>query len=106
MDFLLILFIALAILSGIGVAFLYISKNSKTKNLTFYCLILLSLIITALNVTSLPSNYLMERIIAMVLGAIALPGLIIKLKAPQKTSTADLLVTVSVLGGLIYLFFF
>lgn len=106
MQLLLIFFVTLAAVSGLGITFLYVSKNPKTKNTLFYLLMALSMFITFLNVTSLPSNYVMQKIIALGLGLISLIALIVKLKASQKTSVSNLLVAASVLSGLIYLFFF
>lgn len=106
MEFLLILFIVLTVASVLSIIFLYSSKNPKTKNNLFYVLVALSMLITFLNVTSLPTNYVMQRIISLFLGLIAVIALILKLKIPQKTSIANFLVTASVLCGLIYLLFF
>lgn len=106
MQLLLIFFVTLAAVSGLSITLLYVSKKPKTKNTLFYLLMALSMFITFLNVTSLPSNYLMQKIIALGLGLISLIALIVKLKASQKTSVSNLLVSASVLSGLIYLFFF
>lgn len=106
MELLLILFIVLAAASVLGIIFLYSSKNPKTKNSLFYVLVALSMLITFLNVTSLPTNYVMQRIISLFLGLFAVIALILKLKTPQKASIANFLVTASVLCGLIYLLFF
>lgn len=106
MQLLLILFIILAAVSVLFIAFLYVSKNPKTKNTLFYLLMALSMFITFLNVTSLPSNYVIQKIIALGLGLISLIAIIVKLKDSQKTSVSNLLISASVLSGLIYLLFF
>lgn len=106
MELLSILFTLLIILSGIGIVLLYASKNPQTKKLSFYYLTILSIIITFLNVTSLPSNYISQIVIAFLIEGIALVAWGIKVKNPQKDFLYNLLITASVLCGLIYLFFF
>ncbi|MDU4892097.1 MAG: hypothetical protein E6344_02265 [Clostridium sp.] len=106
MELLLIMFIVLAVASGLGIAFLYLSKNPKTKTIFFYFTAVLSMLIALLNATSQPSNYIMEQLISWAFGFLAVISIIIKVKNPQKTSLANLLVTISILCGLTYLFFF
>lgn len=106
MEFLLILFIFLAVLAGLGITFLYLLKNTKINNLVFNGLILLAMIITFLNVTSLPANYVLQRVITLSFGFLALIALFLKIKAPSKGNLANILITASILSSLISLFFF
>lgn len=64
------------------------------------------MLIAFLNATSHPSNYLMEQLIAWGFGFLAVISIIIKFKNPQKASLPNMLVTISILCGLIDLFFF
>lgn len=106
MEILLIMFIVLAVASGLGIAFLYLSKNVKVKTGFFYFVAMLSMLIAFLNATSHPSNFIMQQLIAWAFGFLAIISIIIKIKNPQKTSLANLLVTISILCGLADLFFF
>ena len=58
LGYLFILFVSIAIISILGIVFLYYSKKEKTKNILFYTLNLWLILISYLNITSLPSNYL------------------------------------------------
>lgn len=106
LAYLFILFIVMAVVSGLGLAFLYLFKNEKIKNGLFYFLAVWSMGITYMNVTSLPTNYLGEQLIAWAFGFLAVLALIIKIKKPEKTMFAHLLVTASILCGMTDLFFF
>lgn len=106
MELLLILFIVLAVGSGLGISLLYLLKNPKAKNALFYFLGVWSMLIAFLNATSLPSNYFLEQVIAWAIGFIAIIAILIKILKPSKVKIAYLLVSVSALAGLFDLFFF
>lgn len=106
MQLLLIIFIVLAVVSGLGIAFLYLSKNTKVKTGIFYFLCVWSMIISYINATGLPSNYVVQQLIAWSFGFLAVLAIIVKVKTPSKPSLPNLIVTASLLCGLIDLFFF
>lgn len=101
-----ILFVIMVIVSGLGIGFLYYSKEGKARNATFYFLTIWSIVVAYINLTSLPSNYLTERIIACVFGLIALLAIIIKTLKQNKKNIAYILVSLSTLLSLVDLFFF
>lgn len=106
MQLLLIMFIVLAVVSGLGIAFLYLSKNPKVKTGLFYFLAIWSMLIAFINATSHPSNYITQQIIAWGLGFLAVIAIFIKVKNPNKATLANLLVTASAVFSLVDLFFF
>lgn len=106
LGYLLILFIVLAVVSGLGVSLLYLIKNQKAKNIIFYFLGAWSMLIAFLNATGQPSNFLLEQIIAWAFGFLAIIAIIIKIRKPEKTTLIYSIMTASVLFGLADLFFF
>ena len=103
---LLIIFIVMAVVSGLGLAFLYLVKNEKIKNGLFYFLTVWAMGIAVMNATGLPSNYIGQQLIAWAFGFLAVGAIIVKIKKPEKANLAYLLVTVAVLCGMAQLFFF
>lgn len=106
MDILLIMFIIMAIISVLGISMLYLVKNSKIKNAIFYFLFIWSLFITFINITSLPTNFTLEKLIALLFGFLAILSLFIKVKKNEKQSLSNLFVSSSILLGLLDLFLF
>lgn len=104
LSYLLILFIIIGAVSGIGIISLYKTKNDKSKNIIFYFLAIWSIVISFINVTSLPSNHLIQQIIGCSFGILAIVAVIINIKKPEKTSISHLLVTVSILCSLVDLY--
>lgn len=102
---LLIIFIVMAVVSGLGIALLYLVKNNKIKNGLFYFLAIWAMLIAFINATSLPSNYLIQQIIAWSFGFLAIIGIIINILKKDKVNLSYLFVTASVLLGLADLFF-
>ena len=106
LQILLILFIILAVVSGLSIALLYLLKNPKAKNILFYFLASWSMLIAFFNATSLPNNYILEQLLAWGIGFIAVIAIIIKLVKPTKINISYLLVSASAVLGLLDLFFF
>lgn len=104
LAYLFYMFIGLAIISGILVVMLFLAKNEKVKNITFNLLILWSLFICFINVSSLPSNFIIERLVGYIIGLLVFIGLYIKIKIPNKINLAYIFVVSSTLLGLIDLF--
>lgn len=75
-----VLFIILTAVSLLSITLLYTLKNEKLKNIVFYFLCVWSIIITILNITGLPSNYLVSRLIASIFGLLSVISIIIKIK--------------------------
>lgn len=105
MEFLLILFVVLAVVSGLGISLLYLLKNQKAKNALFYFVAVWSMLIAVINATSLPSNYILEQIIAWGIGFLAVIAIVVKVVKPAKVNVAYLLASASAILGLLDLFF-
>lgn len=106
LGYLTIFYIAITLISILGILFLYLSKNQKTKDKIFYALVIWSVLVTFFNVTALPSNFLIQRILAIVIGLIAMIGFILKIKTPKNTHISYFLVSLSVILSIIDIFFF
>ncbi len=103
---LVIFFVTMLVISGLGIALLYLLKNQMAKNILFYALAVWSMMIAILNATSLPSNFLFEQLFAWLLGFLPIIAIIIKVKKPSKTMIPYLLVSSSIIISLFDLFFF
>lgn len=96
-----IIFIILAIIVVIGQGLLYFKKEGSKGVFIFN--IILALVIAFMSYTSFPSNFKTEKIIALVLGALSLVALI-PYYMKKSYLISKIILSVSALGGLIYLF--
>lgn len=106
LGMLMILFIAMMVISGLGIAFLFMVKNKKGKNILLYAMAIWAMIIAIMNATAQPSNFLMEQMIAWAIGFVAVIALVIKIKKPEKMMLAQSMVALSIVGGMLDLFSF
>lgn len=104
LGYLFIMFVSMAIISGLLIGLLYFIKNEKVKNILFYILLFWSILVAFINVTSLPSNYISQRVLGITIGILALVGTFIKFKNPNKVNIAYLLVSISTLLSLLDLY--
>lgn len=103
---LLIMFVALTIVSGLGIAFLFLSKNTTVQKVLFYLVAILGMGIAFIAARSYPSNYIIQQVISWLFGFLAIVGIVIKNTKPNKDTLAKILVALSVVLGLLKLFFF
>ena len=106
LGYLFILFVLIAIISILGIVFLYYSKKEKTKNILFYALNLWLILISYLNITSLPSNYLIQRTFGLLLGLSSIVSIFIKVKGKNKAQISYHMVSIAIIISIVYLFFF
>ena len=84
---------------------LYRSKdNSKNNNLIFGINLLMGLILAFLVYTSLPSNFIVQKALAIIFAIIAVLAVIVKQKSRQALITSKVMLTISVIGSSILLF--
>lgn len=102
---LLILFVSLVVISGLGIAFLLLAKNKTVKKVMFYSLCVLALIIAFISTTSLPTNYIFQRFFALAIGGLSIIAIFIHLKSDKKYLAYTLLI-LSIVVGIIKLFYF
>lgn len=103
--FLLVLSVFILVVGILGISLLFFLKNRKLKNVVFYFLVIWSMLIACLNATSLPTNYIVQQIMAWLFGAISIIAIIIKVKKIGETNIPYILVTISVLLGIFMMFF-
>lgn len=97
-----ILFGLLVIAASAGQYLLYKNKaNTSTLIVVFNGL--LGILLSWLTFTSLPANYDGQRLLSLVWGIIALISLGIKLFSVKNEQISKLLLTISVIGGIIHL---
>lgn len=97
-----IIFGVIGIIIIVGQFFLY--KN-PTDNKMFLLNILLALVISLISFSSLPSNYLLQRIIALAIGALSFVALMLRHTDEKNITLSNILLTLSIVGGAIYLMF-
>ena len=103
LGMILVLFIAISVVSGLGILFL---KNEKVKKGMYYFLAVWGLVIAWLTSSSLPNNYMNGKLIAWGISALGVVGIFVYLKAGSKgqRQIAYAMVIVSVVAGVMRLF--
>lgn len=106
LGLLLILFIFLSAVGGVGIIFLFWVQNPEKKKWILYLLALLGMAIAFLNASSLPSNYVAQQIAAWGIGFLSVASLLMHISGrPGLRLPSQILVSLSVIGGILYLFF-
>lgn len=102
MGVLMLLFIGLFILVIIGQFLLY--RNSE-GTIGFIWNTILGLLLSYLIYTSLPSNEMIEKILSLSWGILAVVALIIGNRFPKRELFSKILFSLAVIGGCIHLYF-
>jgi len=104
---LVITFFVMSIIGIGGIAFLYLSKNEKFKNGLFYFLAAWSMVVMYCGILMSDGFFFANGPVALVLGALGIAGVLIRLisKEENKFKVARILVTISVVAGMINCFF-
>ena len=102
-----LVFIIMAVVSIVGITFLWLTKNSRTKNFCICGLAIWGVVIAFMGATSEPVNYVSQQVIFWVIGIAGVIGILVNYLGKSKTAEliAKILVTVSVVGGIYNLFF-
>lgn len=95
-----IIYTLLFLISGISQVFLYISIYRNKKSI-FIINMLIGLVLSWIVYSSLPSNYMIWRSIAVLIGLSGIIGFFLKLKNNKYNLLSKLMISISVLGGLI-----
>lgn len=108
LSLLVIAFIVMTVVSVIGVVLLYLIKNEKVKKRIFYFLVVWGLVITYCGVRSTPLYMADQVLITCIWGVLAVVALLIQLcmKKENRFNIARILVTISVVAGMIDCFMF
>ena len=105
LGYLFILFVFIILISILGILGLYFVKNQKAKNILFYTLFAWSLVISFMNVTSLPNNYIFQRVFGLFIGVLSIISVFIKLKLQNKDNIAYLVMSLSIVLSVFDLIF-
>ena len=108
LGLLVISFVGISVISIIGLALLYLLKNERAKAGVFYFLSIWGMAVAVISAMSTPSNLMSQQLIAWGFGILGAAGLMVHLKGSSNSSrmTAYVLVTVSVIGGVLKMFIF
>ena len=87
---LIFMFVGMAVIGGLSIAFMFMSKNKLVENIFFYIAAIMGMLTAIMSATSGPSN-------------IIIPQIIVKFSAPKKPLIAKIMVSVSVVLGLAFL---
>lgn len=79
-------------------------EDSSNINIIFGINMLIGIALSVMAFTSLPSNYVIQRVFAVVWGILAVLGMIINLKRKDLLLISKLLLTTSIIGSLAQLF--
>lgn len=100
LGILMIIFIVLIVIGIIIQIFLYRSSNdSKHYNLIFIINMLFGILLSYLAYTSLPSNYIGQRILAGSWMIIAILAMLMKSKMRGSEFISKMMLTISIVGG-------
>ena len=103
MDVLLIMFIAIVIAAVILQILLY--RDKSTNGTIFILNLVLILVISFITFTGLPTNYGIQRVIAVAWSVLGIIAFFLKSKGANSISTSKILLTVAMVGGLIQMIF-
>ena len=103
LGYLFILAISLFILSMSSVVLLWTIKSPKATKNIIYITTCFSLLLTYINVTALPSNYVLQQVIGYLLGGFALVGLFMVYR--KQITGAKILICFSIIANFIQIFF-
>lgn len=105
---LVITFMVMSLVSVVGVILLYASKNEKLRKGMFYFLAIWGMVIAYCSVLGTPEYMLGRIIFSWALGGLGAAALLIQLcsKNEKRFQLTRVLVTVSVVAGMIHCFLF
>mgnify|MGYP004677721745 FL=1 len=104
LGYLALMFVIMSVISIVGLVLLLIIKNEKANRAILYIMSAWGILIAVMNITALPINWIMWRVVAGVCGLIGLAGGIVRFTAKERKTVSALLAIVSVLAGMIMLF--
>lgn len=81
LGILLISFIVMCVVSGLGILFLCLAKEGRGKKIVFYFLAVWALLLSAIGAMSLPSNHLAGQVMAWGFGFLSVLAIIVHVKA-------------------------
>lgn len=105
LGILLFIFIGLGFLAALGQILLYKESKKEIYNEWIFSFnMVLGVIVSYMAYSELPTNLLGQRGLALVWGILAIIAIPLKIKFPKFLLVSKLLLTISLVGGLIQLF--
>ena len=103
LGLLLVFYAGISVISIGGLLGLYLVKGKKVKKVLFYLLSAWGIALSALQASSLPMNWITQRIMGLVPGILCIVALIVHLKAGngRQKMAAYLLLTVAVAADIL-----
>lgn len=105
LGFLFLLFIGMSILAIVGIVLLFVVKKNNTNDVLLVLMTAYSMSIAFLNATAQPTNFVGTQILAWVVGLVAIIGTAITLLTRKHLLISKILVSVSVILGIYFLYF-
>ncbi|WP_040214295.1 hypothetical protein [Clostridium polynesiense] len=99
-----ILFVILSLFGAAGTLLLFTVKSEKASDILMIVMALFAILIAFLSSSGQPDNYVLQRIIAWGIGLLSLGGLIFRFIFKKPQFIDKLLIALSVIVGLLYLF--
>ena len=98
-------FVILVAISILGISFLLLAKNETVKKIMFYILSILSMGISIVGARSIPTNYILVKVITYIIGLLSVLAIIVHIKTNKRT-VAYALTIISLILGLLKLYGF
>lgn len=102
LGILMIMYIVLIIVAVVLQVLLY--KN-KATNTIFIINILFGMLLAYMAYTSFPTNFTMQRIVAIALGLVSILGILLKFNNEKFIVVSRVMISVSILGSLLLMLF-
>ena len=104
---LLIMFVVMVVVSFLGILFLFLSNNKKIQNGVFFFLACWGMLLSWMNATSGPSNYISRQLLAWAIGFIAVIAMLIRYAghSENRFPYSNILVSLSVVLSVLTMFF-
>ena len=101
-----ILFIAMSVITVVGLSLLYLMKSPGARQVVFYTMAVWGMFVAVISAIGLPTNYTMERLITWAIGFLSVAGIVVYIRSTEDKArmAARILVTISVAGGIVKLF--
>ena len=104
---LLIMFVVMVVVSFLGILFLFLSNNRKLQNGVFFFLACWGMLLSWMNATSGPSNYISRQLLAWAIGFIAVIAMLIRYAghSENRFKYSNILVSLSIVSSVLTMFF-
>lgn len=106
LGYLALLVIGMGILALVGTILLFVVKSKRASDVIMVLMTFYALVIAYLSATAQPTNFVAQQVVCWVIGMIAVVGTGARFFKKEQSLLSKSLVTASVIGGFVYMFFF